>query len=141
MKRKRKCTYSTGGGLAGWAGGGTTRGTGAFFSAGAAFDFALAAKVRTNVRALTKERESIRLNPQITIKIPGKHYIYFSLSLPARSYCNEHHIAWRCRSTLQVQGIASRLQNSRDMSHTVGGGCCAIWNRKPVVCLCKMMSR
>jgi hypothetical protein len=52
-------THETGGGLAGWAGGGTTRGTGAFFSAGADLDFALAAKARTKVRADVSDRESI----------------------------------------------------------------------------------
>ena len=51
--------YETGGGFAGCAGGGMSRGTGAFFSAGADLDFALAANARTKERADAEERNSI----------------------------------------------------------------------------------
>ncbi len=36
-----------------------TRGTGAFFSGGADFDFALEAKARRKLRSIAEERESI----------------------------------------------------------------------------------
>ena len=58
MQRK-KMAYETGGGFAGCAGGGMSRGTGAFFSAGADLDFALAANARTKERADAEERNSI----------------------------------------------------------------------------------
>ena len=66
---QQKMAYETGGGFAGCAGGGMSRGTGAFFSAGADFDLALAANARTKVRADAEERKNISIQREHSIQL------------------------------------------------------------------------
>jgi hypothetical protein len=63
-KNARVRAYETGGGFTGCAGGGITRGTGVFFSVGAALDLALAAKARANARAEMSDLESMITNKE-----------------------------------------------------------------------------